>query len=163
MAFQVPTDVLSDNGADFIGSKNELEGLASLDRDQEKTASYGVKWHFNPSLALHFSGVHEVMIKAEKKAIYAILSCADVTDEELLSAVVGAEGLLNSRPLTYQSIHPQDPVPLSPNHFLHGQLGGRFAPGALHSTDFNPRRGWRRVQELYAIFGIDGLETGYLV
>ena len=85
------------------------------------------------------------MIKVTKKAIYAILRCADVTDEELLS---GAEGLLNSRPLTYQSIHPQDPVPLTPNHFLHGQLGGQFAPDAVDSTDFNPRWRWRRVQEL---------------
>ena len=98
----------------------------ALEREkiQENTASYGVKWHLNPPLAPHFSGVHEVMIRAAKKAIYAILSCADVTDEELLSAVVGAEGPINSRPLTYQSVNPQDPVPLTPNHFLHGQLGG---------------------------------------
>lgn len=41
------------------------------------------------------------MIKAAKKAIYAILGSADITDEELLSAVVGAEGLINPRPLTY--------------------------------------------------------------
>ena len=121
----LPTDVLSDNGKNFIGAKNQLEELAALEREniQENTASYGVKWHFSPSLAPHFSGVHKVMIRAAKKAIYAILSCADVTDEELLSAVVGAKRLINSRPLTYQFMNPQDPVPLTPNHFLHGQLG----------------------------------------
>ena len=154
----LPTDVLSDHGTNFIGAENELEQLAALEREkiQENTASYGVKWHFNPPLAPHFSGVHEVMIRAAKKAIYAILSCADVIDEKLLSAVVGAEGLINSRPLTYQSVNPQDPVPLTPNHFLHGQLGGRFAPDAVDSTDFNPRRRWRRVQELVRHFGIGG-------
>lgn len=78
-------------------------------------------------------------IKAAKKAVYAILSCADITDEELLGAVVGAEGLQNLRPLTYQSIHPQDPVPLNHSHFLHGQLCGWFAPDAVDSTDFNPQ------------------------
>ena len=36
------------------------------------------------------------MIKAAKKAISEILSSADITDEELLSAIVGAEGLINS-------------------------------------------------------------------
>ena len=92
------------------------------------------------------------MIRAAKKAIYAILSCADVTDEELLSAVVGAEGLINSRPLTYQSVNPQDQVPLTPNHFLHGQLGGQVLPDAVDSTGFNPRRRWRRVQELVCHF-----------
>ena len=55
------------------------------------------------SLVPHFSGVHEIMIKAAKKAIYAVLNCADNSDEELLSAVVGTEGLMNSRPLTYQT------------------------------------------------------------
>ena len=52
------------------------------------------------------------MIKAAKKAIYAILSSADITDEELLSAIVGAEGLINSQPLTYQSADRPDLVPL---------------------------------------------------
>ena len=91
----LPKDVLSDHGTNFVGANNELEELAGLDREtiQEKTACYGIKWHFNPPLAPHFSGVHEVMIKAAKKAIYAILSSSDVTDEELLSAVVEAEGL----------------------------------------------------------------------
>ena len=68
------------------------------------------------------------MIKSATKTIYAILNSADITDEELLSAVVGAEGLLNSRPITYQSANPADLTPLTPNHFLHGGLGGRFAP-----------------------------------
>ena len=112
----LPKVVLSDNGTNFVRANNELQELAGLDREtiQEKTACYGVKWHFNPPLAPHFSGIHEVMIKAAKKAI---LSSADVTDEELLSAVVGAEGLINSRPLTYQSVKPQDPVPLTPTTF----------------------------------------------
>ena len=138
----LPTDVLSDNGTNFIGAKNELEQLEALDREkiQEDTGSYGVKWHFNLPLAPHFSGVHEVMIRAAKKAIYAILSCADATYEKLLSAVVGAEGLINSRPLTYRSVSPRDPVPLTRNYFLHRQLGGRLAPAAVDSTGFNPRR-----------------------
>ena len=132
----------TDNGTNFVGANNELEELAALGREkiQEKSASYGIQWHFNPPLAPHFSGVHEVMINAAKKAIYAILSNSDVTDEELLSAVVGAEGLINSRPLTYQTANPQDPFPLTPNDFLHGQLGGQFAPDAVDSTAFNPRR-----------------------
>ena len=150
----LPRDVLSDNGTNFVGANNELEELAALDGEkiQENTANYGVTWHFNPPYAPHFSGVHEVMVKAAKRAIYAILGSADITDEELLSDVVGAEGLINSRPLTYQSANPQDPVPLTPNHFLHGQLGGRFAPDGVDSTAFNPRRRWRRVQELVRHF-----------
>ena len=61
----LPTYVLSDNRTNFIRAKNELRELAALKREkiQEKTARCGVKWHFNPPLAPHFSGVHEVTIK----------------------------------------------------------------------------------------------------
>ena len=72
-------------------------------------------------MAPHFGGIHEYMIKSAKRAIKAILSHADVTEEELLSEFVGAEGLINSRPLTYQSSDPNDDVPSTPNHLLLGQ------------------------------------------
>ena len=119
---------------------------------KDSTANKGIKWHFNPPGAPHFNGVHEVMVKAGKKAIKAILGNADINDEELMSAIVGAEGLINSRPLTYQSANVSDDVPLTPNHFLHGQLGGQFAPETVDSTDFNLRKRWRRVQELVRHF-----------
>ena len=113
-----------------VGGSDELKDLEALNKKkiQHATLSYGVNRHFNPPLAPHFSGVHEIMIKAAKKAIYTILNCADATNEELLSAVAGAEGLMNSQPLTYQSTNPRDLTPLTPNYFLHGQLGGKFAP-----------------------------------
>ena len=92
------------------------------------------------------------MIKAAKKAIYGILGNADVTDEELMTAFTGAEGLINSRPLTYQSANPADDGPLTPNHFLHGQIGGKFAPESVDETDFYLRKSWRRVQEIIRHF-----------
>jgi len=88
------------------------------------------------------------MVKAAKKAIYAVLSSSDVTDEELITVVTGAESLLNSRPLTYQSANVKDDVPLTPNHFLYGQMGGQFAPESIDTTRFNPRKRLRKVQEL---------------
>jgi len=92
------------------------------------------------------------MIKAAKRAIFAILQNADVNDEELLTAFTGAESLINSRPLTYQIANPNDTVPLTPNHFLIGQIGGRFAPEIDMETNYNPRKRWRRIQELIAHF-----------
>ena len=80
--------------------------VSQIDEDKitESAANKAVKWHFNPPLAPHFSGVHETMIKS------AILGNADINDEELMTAIIGAEGLINSRPLTYQSANPVDDV-----------------------------------------------------
>lgn len=88
------------------------------------TASRGVIWHFNPPQAPHFGGVHESMIDAGRRAINAVLRNTDVNDEELVTAFTGVEALLNSRLLTYQSANPDDDTPLTPNHFLIGQVGG---------------------------------------
>ena len=94
----LPKDVVWVNGTNFDGGSNELKATEALDQNksQDTTTSHGIKWHFHPPLTPHFSGVHEIMIKAAKKAIYAILGEADIADEELFSAVVGAEGLINS-------------------------------------------------------------------
>ena len=151
----LPQEMISDNGTNFVGANRELcELVKSLDKDKIKrsAANKGIKWHFNPPLAPHFGGVHETMIKAAKRAIYVILGNADVSDEELITAFTGAEALINSRPLTYQSASPEDDVPLTPNHFLHGQIGGQFAPESIDETDFNPRKRWRRIQELVRHF-----------
>jgi len=61
--------------------------------------------YFNLPYAPHFGGVFEIMTKSAKRAITAILTNAEVTDEELMTAFCGAEALINSQPLTY------------PNHF----------------------------------------------
>ncbi len=77
----VMSDIWADNGSNFVGAESELSDLeAMLDGVQEKTAHQGIKWHFQPPAAPHFSGVHERMVQSAKRAIYAILNAADITD-----------------------------------------------------------------------------------
>ena len=92
------------------------------------------------------------MIKSAKRAVFAVLKGADVTDEELITAFTGVEALLNSRPLTYQTANPLDQPPLTPNHFLFGQAGGHFAPETVDTTNYSPHRRWRHLQELVRHF-----------
>ena len=44
--------------------------------------------------------------------------------------------------LPISQLNPEDIVPLTPNHFLHGQLGGQFAPETVDITEFSPRKSW---------------------
>ena len=147
----VPQKIVSDNGKNFVGAKNELQELIQ-NFDQSKitkaSANSGITWQFNPPEAPHFGGVFESMIKSAKKAIYGILGNCDVTDEELCTAFTGAEALINSRPLTQMSASPLDDAPLTPNHFLFGQCGGLLAPEVLDNTDYHPKKRWRYVQDL---------------
>ena len=67
------------------------------------------------------------MIKPAKRAVYDQFKNADNNDE-LLPASGVAEALINSTPLVYQSADVCDVSPITPNHFLFGQLGSPFAP-----------------------------------
>ena len=80
------------------------------------------------------------MIKGAKRAVYAVLGNADITDEEFMTAFTGVQALLNPRPLTYQSVSPEDDVPLTPDHFLFCQVGGQFEPESVDETTFNPKK-----------------------
>merc|ERR1712015_228437 len=127
----MPIEMVSDNGSNFVSAKRELRELVqAMDRAKivDSTAYRGVKWDFNPPLAPHFGGVHEAMVKSAKRAIYATIANADVNDEELMMIFAGVEDLLNSRPITYQSADSHDALSLTPNNFLHGRVGGVFAP-----------------------------------
>ena len=151
----VPQEMVSDNGRNFVEADKELRSLVeALDKDkiQISTVHQGIKWKFNPPLSPYFGGVYEVMIKAAKKPIYGILGNVNISDEELMTAFTGAEALINSRPLGYQSTNPAYDVPLTPNHFLIGQIGGNFAAQIVDETDYNPPKRWRRIQELVRHF-----------
>lgn len=130
--------------------------MDALDHDritQKTNKFHRIDWKLNPPYAPHFGGVFEAMIKSAKKAIKAILGDADVSDEELQTAICGVERLLNSRPITYVSSDPQDLSPLTPSHFLVGELGGSFAPEALDQKQvYNPRKRWHCVQQLLGQF-----------
>ena len=87
----VPKEVISDRGTNFVGAVGELKKLVSqLDRQQllNKTVELGVTWRFNSPGAPHFGGFHEVLVKAAKKVIYAVVGDRDVTDEELITVSV---------------------------------------------------------------------------
>ena len=139
----IPEVMFSDNGGNFAKEDKELKDLVNqLDEEKIKqtTANNRAKWSFNPPAAPQFGGVHEIMVKAAEKAIKNILGNADINEEELVTAFVGAEDLINSRPLTYQSSQPAGDAPLTPNHFLYGQLGGTFTPDLVDEIMFNLKK-----------------------
>ena len=51
------------------------------------------------------------------------------------------------------SANPKDDVPLTPNHFLHGQVGGVFVPDTVDNTEFNPGKRWRRIYSEFSGMG----------
>ena len=152
----IPKELISDRDTYFGCAVDELKKLVSqLDRQklEKKTAESGVTWRFNPPAAPHFRGAHEAMVKASKKATYY-----ESGDEELITVFAGVKFLLYFRPLTNQRSDPRDSVPFTPNHFLHGQMGGRFAP---ESVEIRINDG-ERFRTSFHKYGEDGSKNVFL-
>ena len=150
-----PEEVTSDNGTNFVGAERELRELLEL-MDQEKIktncAEKGIKWNWNPPLGSHFGGVFESLVKVAKRTLKVIVGNAGLTDDELNTSIKEVEGLMNSRPLTYEGADERDEPALTPNHFLIGQAGGQLAPRVADEVAYNPRNRWRLVQDLIKKF-----------
>ena len=127
-----PELMINDNGTNFTSAERELRDLVStLDQTNSPPPPPG---------GSHHGRIFEALIKSAKRALRAILGESRTKDEELLTAVVEVEGILNSRPLCYCSSDPNDENVLTRNHFLYGQMGGQLASKVADEIAFQPQK-----------------------
>ena len=89
------------------------------------------------------------MIKLVKKCLQHVLSEARLTDEELTTALVQTEWILNSRPLTLISADPQDLEALTPLHFMVGHVNTPLpVEEQADRKKAHPRRRWEVLQHV---------------
>ena len=133
-----PRVMYSDNGLNFVGAEREMrqewEALSGSPDLKVKLTNSGIEWHFSPPHAPHFGGVWERMVQTCKRALVAIIGHSIVTEPVLRTALHDVMNYANSRPLTHLSVDPNDPEPLTPNHFLFGRPMP-YSP--LKPTDLN--------------------------
>ena len=124
------------------------DALAAVDEKKMETfmADEGITWHYSPPYDPHFNGAHESLVKSCKNAIRIVLGNDRVTDEVLMTVFKEVAAILNSRPLTHLSVDPDDPEPLTPNHFIHGRPLPSYAPGEFDPSDKISKKKWRAAQ-----------------
>ena len=134
-----PFNIYSDNGKNFVGSKNELLELYALlnSKAHQKIcdrvcANEGIKWHFIPPLSPHFGGIWESAVKAFKHHLERVITDQLFTFEEFNIFVIEVEGILHSLPLTPISADLNDLHVFTPGHFIIGD-----ALTSLPEADFS--------------------------
>ncbi|KAI9556124.1 hypothetical protein GHT06_018697 [Daphnia sinensis] len=55
--------------------------------------------------------------------------------------------ILNARPLTHLSVHPEEESPLTPNHFLRGGAHPHIPPDLFDEDGPLSRKRWKQAQE----------------
>ncbi|XP_046643169.1 uncharacterized protein LOC124328443 [Daphnia pulicaria] len=150
-----PTHYHSDNGTNFVGAVREFSEC--LQRMDQLTVLDGVKrrnvtWSFNPPAAPHFGGAWERLVQSSKRALQFILNEQTLTDDILSTALVQVEKLLDGRPLTYVSVNPADPEPITPNHLLLGHENPYIPFDLFDASDMTTKRKYRTAQYLTDCF-----------
>lgn len=69
-------------------------------------------------------------------------------EEVLLTFLIEAEGILNSKPLGYAASDVIDPDPITPNLLLMGRRDASLPQAVYHDSDLLGRRCWRHSQVL---------------
>ncbi len=130
-----PSFILSDNGSNFLGARNELRKLQTKEAREEIAGSRPHQiWEFTPPKGPHFGGIYERLIKSVKMALYHVFPGKyGPTADEFRTALVVVEGMMNSRPLTYVSAE-MGLSPLTPSHYLGIS---RYEPLSIE-----PQQGW---------------------
>ncbi|XP_037942566.1 uncharacterized protein LOC119675439 [Teleopsis dalmanni] len=121
----LPSDIYCDNATNFVGAKNKLAELKRMffeKSDQVMLQTFCsnqfINFNFIPPRAPHFGGLWEAAVKSAKGHLYRTLSNTRFTFEELGTALIEIEAILNSRPITPHSCDPSDYEALTPAHFL---------------------------------------------
>lgn len=133
--------IYSDNGTNFVGANNEMTRL------QERCATEGIDWHFNPPSAPHFGGAWERVVKEIK----SLLPMEETYKEEVLRTVLTEiEFMINNRPLTHIPLDREDEEALTPAHFLLGHSGEAEPNIGDISKAEATRSNWKKAQAITA-------------
>lgn len=124
----MPRRFISDNAPSFHSTAEFMKRCKLVHPPSQKGhISWGdLTWDFYQAKAPHMGGSIERMVQAMKRCLWKLLPAKDFTDEELHTAAVFAEDILNRRPLSVISTDPDDPSVLTPGHFLYGGQAGDF-------------------------------------
>ncbi|XP_055526926.1 uncharacterized protein LOC129719558 [Wyeomyia smithii] len=113
-----------DNATAFVGADREMRELRRqvLTNEWEQYClSEGINFKFVPARSPHFGGLWEAGVKSFKRHFRRIFGSTSYTIDELATAAAHIEGILNSRPLTPLTEHPEDLSVLTPGHLLIGE------------------------------------------
>ena len=154
--------IWSDNGTNFVGPKNKLQ-RAFKEMKHDKIKSFlqvngadWILWHNNPPGVSHMGGVWERQIRSAKIILEGLLKTHShsLNDESLRTLMAEVELIINSRPLTVETISDsKSEIPLSPSNLLTMKTSVVMPPpGEFSKPDAYSKTRWQRVQHIAGEF-----------
>ena len=142
-----PNKFVSDCGKSFVDSNNDLQSSIVELKESKLLAAklhsmnVEIDWKFDPPAAPHFGGILERLVQIFKLSLYKVFGSRTLTDEILSTVSCEIEASMNSRPLTNIPYDINDPLPLTPNHFLLGCSSVNLSPCVFIGKEKNFSKG----------------------
>lgn len=149
------SEIISDNGTNFVGANNFLQDLAKKQKDFKDGVErrFQLKWTFVSPGAPHHGGIYEAAVKSVKHHLIRVIGETTLTFEEYQTILSQVESYVNSRPIHALSNDPTDLNALSPGHFLIGEpLVGIPETNDFRETPENRLDRWEHLQKMQQHF-----------
>ncbi|XP_065058573.1 uncharacterized protein LOC135686298 [Rhopilema esculentum] len=114
-----PSTVISDNTKTFKSTGKQLKKICDNENWQEYLTTKRIDWIFNVSKAPWQGGFFERLVEISKSTLYKVLGRSKLSFREVEKMLIQVEGLMNNRPLTYQTDELES-EPLTPNRTIFG-------------------------------------------
>lgn len=153
----VPARIRSDQGTNFVGADNEIRRTESfIDNSaiQRELSTKSIEWRFNCPGNPEAGGAWERLVQSTKRVLTVTLKEIAPRVETLRSLVIEAANLINSRPLTHVPVRPEDPYPITPNHFILGRPNTTSTVGEMDPKSICSRKQWQVQQQLMRRFWV---------
>lgn len=152
------SDMFFDNVTNLDGACRKLAELKAFifrRKNQEVIKNYCanefINFHFIPPRAVNFDGIWKAAVKSAKGNLNRSNMNTKVTYEELTTALVEIETIINSRPISQLSSEPSDYEALTPGLFLTGSAFKTLPVLAVADT-VNQDNKWNRITAVKQIF-----------
>ena len=116
----LPRRIVSDNAKTFKAAAKAIEAMLNHPDLKGHLLNLKVEWNFNLEKAPWWGGLFERVVKSTKRCLRKMIGQARLSFDEMHTAVLEVESILNSRPLTYTTSEDIE-EPLTPSHLLVGR------------------------------------------
>ncbi|XP_037932562.1 uncharacterized protein LOC119667346 [Teleopsis dalmanni] len=148
----IPSNIFCDNATNFVGANSRLNEFKQLitsaafkNTTEKFCANHFIKFNFIPPRSPHFGGLWEAAVKSAKGHLFRSLANAKMTIEELMTALIEIEAVMNSRPISPLSNDPNDLEALTPGHFLIGTPINSLPEPIVDNHDLTHLERWKRI------------------
>ena len=119
---ELPVTQMSDNATTFKSASKDIWKITWSEEVLRYLTDYRITWNFIVERAPRWGGYWEGMVKGVKQSVKKTVGRTILDYDELLTAVVEIEAVINARPLTYVYNDEESPSsPLTQSYLINGR------------------------------------------